>query len=63
MIVPTAPMLVVAAIHLCLMVMKARNEEAFLHGVHGEVYARYCAQTGRFLPRFAARAADAEREG
>jgi protein-S-isoprenylcysteine O-methyltransferase Ste14 len=62
-IVSTAAMVVVAAIHSCLMVMKARNEEAFLDGVHGEVYARYCARTGRFLPRFAARAPDAEREG
>jgi protein-S-isoprenylcysteine O-methyltransferase Ste14 len=62
-ILPTAPMLAVAAIHLSLMVIKARNEEAFLRGVHGEVYARYCAQTGRFLPRFTGRAANAEREG
>ena len=62
-IFPTAPMLAVAAIHLLLMMIKARNEEAFLHGVHGEVYARYCAQTGRFLPRFTGRAAKAEREG
>ena len=46
-----------------LMVLKARNEEAFLHGVHGEVYARYCARTGRFLPRFTGHAADAGQEG
>ena len=62
-IVPTAAMLVVAAIHLCLMVIKARNEETFLHGVHGEVYARYCARTGRFLPRFSGRAVNVERQG
>lgn len=62
-IVPTVPMLAVAAIHLCLMVIKARNEEAFLQGVHGEVYARYCARTGRFFPRFTGRAANAGREG
>jgi protein-S-isoprenylcysteine O-methyltransferase Ste14 len=62
-ILPTAPMLAVAAIHLSLMVIKARNEEAFLHGVHGEVYARYCAQTGRFFPHFTGRAASARRDG
>ena len=45
-----------------LMVVKARNEEAFLHGVHGEVYARYCARTGRFFPRFGGRAASARRD-
>lgn len=62
-IVPTAPMLVVAAIHVSLMVIKARNEEAFLRGVHGEAYARYCAQTGRFFPRLIGRAASARRDG
>jgi protein-S-isoprenylcysteine O-methyltransferase Ste14 len=62
-IVPTVAMVAVAAIHLGLMLIKARNEETFLHGVHGESYARYCAQTGRFLPRFSRRAARAEREG
>jgi len=62
-ILPTVPMLAVAAIHVSLMVIKARNEEAFLHGVHGEVYARYCAQTGRFFPRFTGRAAGARRDG
>jgi protein-S-isoprenylcysteine O-methyltransferase Ste14 len=62
-IVPTGPMLGVAAIHLCLMVIKARNEEAFLREVHGETYARYCAQTGRFLPRLSRRATNPGREG
>ena len=35
-----APMLVVAAIHVALMVVKARNEERFLLGAHGERYAQ-----------------------
>ena len=61
-IIPSAWMLAVAAIHLSLMLIKARNEEAFLHGVHGEVYARYCARTGRFFPRFIGRAASARRD-
>ena len=50
-VVATLPMVAVAAIHICLMLIKARNEEIYLHGVHGDVYARYCARTGRFLPR------------
>ena len=62
-VVPTLPMLAVAATHVCLMLIKARNEEAFLYGVHGEVYARYCGRTGRFFPRSARRAATTGREG
>jgi protein-S-isoprenylcysteine O-methyltransferase Ste14 len=50
-VVPTLPMLAVAAIHVALMLSKARNEESFLLGVHGEAYAAYRARTGRFLPR------------
>jgi len=62
-ILPTVPMLAVAAIHVALMGIKARNEEAFLQGIHGEVYARYCAKTGRFFPRLSGRAAGARRDG
>jgi protein-S-isoprenylcysteine O-methyltransferase Ste14 len=29
-----------------------RREEAFLHGRFGPIYARYCARTPRFWPRF-----------
>lgn len=50
-IVPTAPMLGVAAVHVALMLVKARNEERFLAGVHGAVYDDYCRRTGRFVPR------------
>ena len=60
-VVPTPPMLVVAAIHVALMMVKARNEEAFLSGAHGEAYAAYCAQTGRFIPRLGRRAPGAVR--
>jgi protein-S-isoprenylcysteine O-methyltransferase Ste14 len=51
---PTLPMLVVAVVHLVLMNVKARNEEAHLARLHGDAYARYVARTGRFLPRLAA---------
>jgi CO/xanthine dehydrogenase Mo-binding subunit len=40
-VVPTLPMLVVAAIHVALMVTKARNEEAYLLEIHGDAYADY----------------------
>ena len=50
-VVPTVPMATLALIHLGLMLVKARNEERFLLGVHGDVYARYCDRTGRFFPR------------
>ncbi len=54
-VLPTLPMLVVAVVHLVLMNVKARNEEAHLARLHGDAYARYVARTGRFLPRLAAR--------
>jgi protein-S-isoprenylcysteine O-methyltransferase Ste14 len=60
-VVPTLPMLVVGAVHIALMLIKARNEEAFLLGAHGERYARYAARTGRFLPRLGGRAPDVDR--
>jgi protein-S-isoprenylcysteine O-methyltransferase Ste14 len=55
LIVPTWPMIVVAALHLVLMNVKARNEERHLSQVHGESYLRYVARTGRFLPRLSSR--------
>jgi protein-S-isoprenylcysteine O-methyltransferase Ste14 len=53
-IVATLPMLVVAAAHVVLMNLKARNEERFLLRCHGERYRQYLRQTGRFFPRHAA---------
>jgi protein-S-isoprenylcysteine O-methyltransferase Ste14 len=50
-IVPSAPMLVVAAVHIAMMNAKARSEERHLLAVHGEAYARYIRASGRFLPR------------
>lgn len=56
-VLPTAPMIAVAVVHVTLMNLKARNEERHLLAVHGEAYADYLAGTGRFLPRlFAPRA-------
>jgi protein-S-isoprenylcysteine O-methyltransferase Ste14 len=50
-IVPTAPMIAIAVIHVALMNVKARNEERHLLTVHGDAYARYLRASGRFIPR------------
>jgi protein-S-isoprenylcysteine O-methyltransferase Ste14 len=54
-VLPSLPMLVVAALHVVLMNVKARNEEAHLARMHGDAYRRYVERTGRFVPRPAAR--------
>jgi protein-S-isoprenylcysteine O-methyltransferase Ste14 len=51
-VLPTWPMLVVALVHVVLMNVKARAEEAHLTRLHGDAYARYVARTGRFFPSF-----------
>jgi protein-S-isoprenylcysteine O-methyltransferase Ste14 len=50
-VVPTPPMLAIALVHVVLMTVKARNEERYLLGVHGDDYAAYVGRTGRFFPR------------
>jgi len=50
-VAPTAPVMVMALIHISLMLAKARNEERFLVERHGAVYRRYMQRTGRFVPR------------
>lgn len=55
-IVPTAPIAVIAIVHLGLMNLKARNEERHLLKVHGNLYQAYLARTGRFFPRLSSRA-------
>jgi len=57
-VAPTGPVFAMAAIHIGLMLFKARNEERFLAGQHGEPYLRYVHRTGRFLPRLRGREAD-----
>jgi len=54
-VLPTAAMTAIAIVHVVLMNIKARNEEAHLARMHGEAYARYVERTGRFLPGSAAR--------
>jgi protein-S-isoprenylcysteine O-methyltransferase Ste14 len=48
-------MLGVAALHVILMNVKARSEEAHLARMHGDAYRRYTERTGRFVPRTATR--------
>jgi protein-S-isoprenylcysteine O-methyltransferase Ste14 len=59
-VVPTWPVALMAAIHIGLMVTKARNEERFLAERHGERYRRYLQRTGRFVPRLRAVTSDAD---
>lgn len=54
-VLPTSAMIAIAAVHVVLMNVKARREEAHLARLHGDAYARYVARTGRFLPALAAR--------
>jgi protein-S-isoprenylcysteine O-methyltransferase Ste14 len=54
-VLPTGAMIAIAAVHVVLMNVKARREEAHLARLHGDAYARYVQRTGRFLPAFAAR--------
>jgi len=46
-VLPTPPMIAIAVVHVTLMHVKARNEEAHLASVHGAAYAQYAARTGR----------------
>ena len=54
-VLPTWPMIAIALTNATLVNLKARNEERHLLGMHGDAYAAYLADTGRFLPRLFAR--------
>jgi len=54
-VLPTVAMVVIAVVHIVLMNIKARSEEAHLARMHGDAYARYVRRTRRFLPGSAAR--------
>jgi protein-S-isoprenylcysteine O-methyltransferase Ste14 len=49
-VVPTLPMLTVAALHVTLLFLKTRSEEESLFAVHGQAYLDYTRRTGRFFP-------------
>ena len=60
-VVPTAPVAAMAAIHIALMIGKARNEEQFLLAQQGATYRRYLQRTGRFFPGFGGAETDPDR--
>ena len=52
-VVPSPAVVVLAAVHTTLVVLKVANEERYLTQRHGQAYVDYCGRTGRFLPRLA----------
>ena len=48
---PTITMLCIALLHIVLLQIEARREEAYLLEKHGETYAEYRKRVGRFVPR------------
>ena len=54
-IVPCPLMLILGALHIGLMQIKARHEEQFLRTKYGRAYDDYCSRTGRFVPAFSGR--------
>ena len=50
-VVPTLPVLALAATHIAMMNVKARNEERHLLRTQPDDYSRYVQRTGRFFPR------------
>jgi protein-S-isoprenylcysteine O-methyltransferase Ste14 len=51
LLLPTILSVIVLVVHVICCYIKARDEEGYLRGVHGQLYADYMARTGRFLPR------------
>ena len=52
MAIPTPLMLSTAVIHILMLQIEARREEAYLLKIHGLQYGRYRDTVGRFIPRF-----------
>jgi protein-S-isoprenylcysteine O-methyltransferase Ste14 len=51
LVVPSAAMIGVAAVHVVMIYLKTVSEERYLRETHGAKYTEYCRRTGRFLPR------------
>jgi protein-S-isoprenylcysteine O-methyltransferase Ste14 len=49
--VPSPLMIVVTVIHICFLQWEAHREERYLLERHGDAYAQYLNQVGRFVPR------------
>ena len=52
LLLPTPISLATLVLHCGCVLIKARDEEKYLLGVHGEVYRDYCGQTGGLFPRW-----------
>jgi protein-S-isoprenylcysteine O-methyltransferase Ste14 len=48
---PTSTMLCIALLHIVLLQIEARREEAYLLEKHGATYGEYRKRVGRFVPR------------
>lgn len=51
LILPSPLMLLVGVLHILFMQWEVRREDRYLVSQHGEVYARYQQNVGRFIPR------------
>ena len=52
LLLPTICSVAIIFLHLFFVLIKAKDEEAYLLTVHGEVYREFMAKTGRLLPKF-----------
>jgi protein-S-isoprenylcysteine O-methyltransferase Ste14 len=50
-LLPTILSLLILSIHIVCVLIKAKDEEAYLLAVHKSVYKAYCDQTGSLLPK------------
>lgn len=51
LLLPTICSVVVVVLHLMFVLIKAKDEEAYLLTVHGDGYRNFMAKTGRLLPK------------
>lgn len=51
LLLPTIGSVVVVVLHLVFVLIKARDEEAYLVTVHGDAYREFMAKTGRLFPK------------
>lgn len=52
LLLPTICSVAIIFLHLSFVLIKAKDEEAYLLTVHGEAYREFMAKTGRLLPKF-----------
>lgn len=52
LLLPAIGLGLVVVLHLLLVLIKSRDEEAYLLSVHGDTYREFMARRGRLLPKF-----------